>query len=284
MSTGTLPLKSADARVVENMPFEEYAAAEGLNGSSIVNLRRSPMYFKYVRENPQPATEALILGTYTHRLILEPHRRGDFAVWMGDYGRRYGKKWDAFLEENAGASIVTESQGDAMVGMAVAARGHLPILKYANAPGPTELSLFWTDSVSGRKFKCRLDKWIPSKKTVFDLKTARSCEKYKFGSQAYTLGYHIKMAVQWMGVWACFGVDADLKLGVVESKQPHESAVYRVPLDVRLQALEELDALVKKLTECERLNVWPAAETDETDLVLPNWATAESDTDFQLEM
>lgn len=280
MTNGTFPLMASDAKVVENMPFEEYAAAPGLNGSAIVQMRRSPMFYKWMRENPSPATPALTLGTYTHRLILEPERRGDFAVWTSDMGRRFGKRWDAFLAENPGASIVTESEGDSMVGMAVAARKHLPIRKYADAPGPTELSLFWTDSVTGRRMKCRLDKWIPEKRTVADLKTARSCEKHKFAAQAFQLGYPIKMAIQWSGVKACMGVEPRLKLMVVESKQPHESAVFRITPDILLMGLEEADALIKRISECERLNHWPAELDEETDLPIPAWAATTEDDDL----
>lgn len=284
MSTQTLPLTSTDARVIEDMPFEEYAAVDALNGSSIVNMRRSPMYYRHCKDNQPQPTDALILGTYTHRLILEPNRVGDFAIWTKEMGRRFGKTWDAFKAEHAGQSIVTEAECEQMVGMAVSARKCVPIRKYAEAKGPTEVSLFWTDTVTGRAMKCRLDKWIPKSRTVFDLKTARSCQRYKFGAQSYQLGYHIKMAIQGLGVKACFGVDAHLKLGAIESKAPHESAVYNVTSDIRLQGLEELDALVKRLDECERTNTWPADEQEESDLVLPSWATAQPDTEFELDM
>lgn len=275
---------AVDARVVENMPFAEYAAAPGLNGSKIINMRRSPLYFRHCVDNPAPPTDALILGVYTHRLILEPTRVGDFAIWgsEADQKVRNGKVWEAFKAAHTHQDIITVNECEAMVGMAVSVRKSLPIRKYADAQGPTELSLFWTDSVTGRALKCRLDKWIPKTRTVFDLKTTRCCQPYKFGAQAYQLAYHIKMAIQWMGVKACFGVDAHLKLGAIESKAPHESAVYRVTSDVRLQGIEELDALVKILDECEKTNKWPAEMEDESDLLLPTWATPTETEDFAI--
>jgi len=286
MTIKTLPLMAADARVVENMPFAAYAAAPGLNGSKIVNMRRSPLYFRYCVDNPQPPTPALTLGVYTHRLILEPTRVGDFAVWGSEDGHytekgkirpRNGGDWDAYRGAHSHQDIITKDECEAMVGMAVSVRKSLPIRRYADAPGPTELSLFWTDSVTGRKFKCRLDKWIPKTSTVFDLKTTRCCQPFKFGAQAYQLQYHVKMAIQWLGVKACFDVDASMKLGAIESKAPHESAVYRITSDVKLQGLEELDALVKILDECEKTNNWPAEMEVESDLLLPAWATPNED-------
>ena len=171
-----------------------------------------------------------------------------------------------------------------MVGMAVAARKYLPIRKYADAPGPTELSLFWTDTVSGRRMKCRIDKWIPDKHTVADLKSTRSTIARVFAQQAFQLGYHIKMAIQWSGVKACLGVEPRLKLMAVESRPPHESAVFRIPRDILLMGLEEGDTLIRRISECERLNLWPAELDEETDLLIPDWAATEQDTSFELDM
>ena len=33
-----------------DMSFEEYAAIDALNGSSIVNMRRSPMYYRHAKD------------------------------------------------------------------------------------------------------------------------------------------------------------------------------------------------------------------------------------------
>jgi hypothetical protein len=71
---------------------------------------------------------------------------------------------------------------------------------------------------------------------------------------------------------------------VIESKAPHESAVYNITSDILLQGLEELDALQKTLTMCEETNTWPPSQPEESDLVMPNWATVDSDTEFELDM
>ena len=269
----------------ENMSFEDYAAAPGINGSSIVHMRRSPMFYKFMRDNPQPPTSAMILGTATHRMILEPNRVGDFAVWDQEtQGRRFGKVWDAFRSENEGKLILTATERDAMIGMAVGARCNLPVRKYADAKGKCEVSMFWKDQVSGRQFKARVDKIIPSTHTVPDLKTCRSCQRHQFGAQAYKLGYHIKEAIYSSGYFAITGHKPHVKLLAIESKAPFESAVYRITSDVILQGLEELDVLLKMLDECEKSGTWPAEEEEETDLLLPTWATStEQREDLEIE-
>ena len=268
----------------EGMDFDGYAGIDALNGSSIVHMRRSPMFYKFMRDNPQPPTPAMVLGTATHRMILEPDRVNDFAVWgeQDDQKVRRGGVWEAFKAAHADRMIVTAAERDAMIGMAVGARKNIPIQKYANAKGKCEVSMFWTDPVSGRSFKGRVDKILPNH-TIFDLKTTRDCQSFKFGAQSYALGYHIKMALYWNGYKTITGHEPHLKLGAIESKAPHESAVYRVTKDVILQGLEELDVLLKTLAECEKTDTWPAAEEEETDLLLPTWATTQNDEDLILE-
>jgi exodeoxyribonuclease VIII len=268
-----------------DMDFDAYKAVGALNGSSLVHLRRSPMYFKWMRDHPQPSTPAMVLGTATHRMILEHDRVDDFVVWGEEVDQkvRRGKVWDQFQADHADKMIVTKGERDAMVGMSVGARRNAPIRKYADAKGKSEVSMFWVDKATGRRFKGRADKILDSGDAIFDLKTCRSCQRYKFGAQAYQLGYHIKMAIYWMGYKAITGKEPHMILGAIESTAPYESAVYRVTKDIILQGLEEMDTLLKTLAECEKDDRWPAAEEVETDLVLPTWATTEQDGDLEIE-
>lgn len=168
--------------------------------------------------------------------------------------------------------IITRRDRDRMVGMAVGARKHAPIMRYANAKGDTEVVMVWRDETTGRTMKGRIDKLIGGGKTVFDLKTTASCDKYKFGNQSYKLGYHIKMAIYWLGVKALTGHLPKLVLGAVENNPPHESATYRITSDALLQGLDDLAELIQKLAACEASGEWPAAEPDELELTLPTYA------------
>ena len=265
--------------IFTGLTFQEYEAIDALNGSSLLNMRKSPMYYRFIKDNPKEQTEAMLLGTATHRLILEPERVGDFAVWgLNEEEKvRRGKVWEDFKERNSGKLLITAEQRDAMVGMAVTARKNVPIMKYAGAKGACEVTMVWIDPDSGRVFKGRMDKLIAKGDVIFDLKTCRDCSKYRFGAQSYSLGYHIKMALYWQGYKALTGKDAKLVIGAVESKAPHESAVYRITSDVLLQGLEDMDVLIRRLEECERTGLWPAAEPEELELTLPGYAFKEAD-------
>ena len=261
-----------------DLPFEDYQRIDALNGSSIVNMRRSPMYYKWALDNPHADTPATYLGRAAPQMILEPDRAGDIAVWgeVEEQKVRRGKVWEQFLADNVGKMIVTRGERDITVGCMVSAHKNPLLRKYLAAEGRTEVTMVWHDPVSGRRFKGRVDKIIKNH-TIPDLKTCRSCSRYKFGAQAYQLGYHIKEAIYFNGYLTLTGHEPHMKLLPIESKAPYESAVYRVTKDVILQGLEELDALLKTLAECEESDFWPAAETEETDLMLPTWATTNDD-------
>lgn len=271
---------------VYGMSFEDYLAVDALNGSSLVHMRRSPMYYAWMYNHPQPPTDAMKLGTATHQLILQPERVGDFAVWgeAEDQKVRRGNVWAAFQAAHFDKMIVTRAERDAMVGMATGARMNIPIHKYADAKGCTEVSMFWTDPVSGRAYKGRVDKILDGH-VIADLKTCVSCQPRMFGTQSYRFGYHIKMAMYWSGYRQLTGHEPKMKLLAIEKKPPYESVVYRVTPSVIAQGLEEWQNLEAILNICEDTNRWPAEYEDETDLMIPAWATenTESLDEFAME-
>ena len=95
--------------IFPGVDWAEYQAIDALNGSSLLPMRRSPMLYKWMLDNPQPPTDAMTLGTATHRLILEPERVGDFEVWgeQEDQKVRRGQVWEAFRMAHAGQMIDT---------------------------------------------------------------------------------------------------------------------------------------------------------------------------------
>lgn len=260
--------------IYERMSFEDYAAVPALNGSKILHMRRSPMKYKHERDNPTPPSPAMELGTLVHRMVLEPGLVGEIAVWgeLEEQKVRRGKVWDAFREQNEGMLILTVQERDEILAMTASVLRNKPIRQYANAIGPTEVSLFWRHPVTNRRFKARIDKVVPESNTIFDLKTTRDCHSFRFGSQSYALGYHIKMALYAQGWEILTGKYPEVRLGAVDSKPPHESTVYRVTKDVLQQGAEDLNKLVYRIEKCEKERKWPAENEGETDLLLPQWA------------
>lgn len=265
-----------------NVPFDKYSLLDGLSASAIKTMKRSPMQYRYSRDNPTPATPALILGHAVHTAVLEPHKFAtEYMVWEG--GVRRGKAWDAFCEEAEadGRTIVTQDQFDTAMAMRDVVRGFPLAMRYLKA-GTKEVTMQWHDPALKRDFKGRPD-WITEIDGVpwiIDLKSTRDSTPYRFGGQSYALGYHMQFALYADGYYYLTGRLPRFAVIAVESKPPYEPAVYVVPSEVLQQGHEDYAQLVVKITECEAENKWAPAQECEGELSLPTYAYADNGDDL----
>ena len=141
--------------------------------------------------------------------------------------------------------------------------------------------MIWKDKAIDRLFKGRIDYLREDGHPVIvDMKTTRDSRPFKFGNQAFNLGYHIKLALYQNGYYALTGEMAGVKIIAVESKPPYETAVYNVPSDVLQQGQDDYAQLMRKILDCEALGEWPGANEVEADLTLPSYAYTEVSDDL----
>jgi hypothetical protein len=264
----------------ENLPRAEYDAIEADNFSKLKYLERSPMAYRHHRDNPTPATAPMILGNAAHRAILEPHMK-DFAIWPGP-GRRFGKEWDLFCELNAGKILLNDKEHKLVEGMREAVHANPLTRKYLRV-GKSELTMVWRDLTFKRDFKARIDRLIQidDEPYLIGLKSTADCRDFRFGADAFKMAYYVQDAIYQNGYFYLTGELPQVVIIAVESKPPHESAVYRVPNDVLRQGQADLAKWMVRLAECEKTNTWPPAVEEEQDLVLPSYAYPGGD--FQMD-
>ena len=257
--------------------FSDYASIDAHNGSSVVNMTRSPLYYRWQKDHPEPPSPSMILGTITHRMILEPDSIGDFVTWgeKPDQKVRLGKVWDAFRDEHEGKTIITRKERDDMVQIAVAVRRN-PVIASLLKDGRSEVSMVWKDTEMGHLCKGRMD-YLRADPMILDLKTCRDARPFQFGNQAYKLGYHVKLAMYQDGYFALTGELAPVKIIAVENKPPYDCAIYAVPSDVLQQGAEDYQRLMRRILECEESGIWPGAVEGESALSLPTYAFSEVD-------
>jgi hypothetical protein len=66
----------------------------------------------------------------------------------------------------------------------------------------------------------------------------------------------------------------------VESKPPHETAVYSISVDIMRTGHQLVARWAEILTECEKAGTWPAAVEGIVPLNLPSWAVPDGDFGF----
>ena len=281
MSARTLE-SNRTGRIVAGVDFAKYRAAAGVNVSSLKEFNRSPLHFKYARENPKPTTAAMSLGTAAHCATLEPERFAEaFVTWTG--GIRRGKEWESFKADAEAAQrlVLTDDERDTAQAIAAAVRGTPEALAYLER-GEAEVSMAWHHDEPAMLLKGRVD-WL----TVVDgcdvlvgLKTTRDIRPRKFAAQAADLCYHWQWSFYADGFERITGRKPLVVEIVVESAAPHAVAVYRIPEHVLERGRQEYRAALEQLALCEASGVWPGPVVGEVEFDLPGWAYPEDESEI----
>jgi len=130
------------------MRFADYAAAVGINFSTLKHMAKSPLHYRYAVENPPAETPAMLLGRATHTAVFEPERfQLNYALWPGD---RRGNAYQQFADEATmqGRSILKASEYDTAQAIRNAVRG-TPEVAALLEKGFPEVSLFWNNPITG---------------------------------------------------------------------------------------------------------------------------------------
>lgn len=267
--------------IQSRIPFDEYRAMAGINGSLLKELRHSPQMFAFRKHNPK-VSKSLTFGQGGHCAVLEPERFDtDYAVWerrtdSGNLAPRNGQHWDRFRAEHPNQTILTADEYAKTRTLQAAIRSNVDAMRYLDQAGDPEVTM--QALLFGRQCKGRLD-WLchdwedPSRPALVGLKTARDCRPRQFGRQAFALGYHISWAF-YLDLYKAITSHPNPKVVeiVVESEPPHAVTVYVIPDDVLQLGFDEYTTLLAKLDECERADQWPGPSAGEHALALPSYA------------
>lgn len=189
------------------MPAADYHA-DAANGSSDLELfRQSRREYHAVKvaktKPPKAATEPMQLGTMIHCKLFEPEKfhevvadplpklAPDGKKWLRRQGSDHEKWWQEELNKREGRIACDADTLETVDNVVAAIRANPWAARILGEPGETEYSVFWTDSETGLRLKCRFD-WFSA--TVLDLKTTASADPRDYSRQVFRLGYHRKWA------------------------------------------------------------------------------------------
>lgn len=196
--------------VIDNLKAEVYRKAPGLSFSGLSRLEASPAHYQaYLHEERDPS-DAMRIGTLTHRRILEPELFAATVacepkveeipgalVTVDDLKKRLAELklpvsgsrpaliervleadpkaiiWERYLAEiGKGKELITPADRDLIDGMADAVFSH-SIAKEVFKNGLPEVSCFGVHEPTGARIKARFDWWRPMDGIIADLKTCR---------------------------------------------------------------------------------------------------------------
>jgi exodeoxyribonuclease VIII len=253
------------------MTEQEYRQAEGVNKSTLWNLRKSPAHYKYFLENQREDTAAFAFGRAVHAAILTPSAfKKDFVVIPEGIDRRTkaGKEeYQAFLDASAGKEILTAADAETVKAIVKAFkknRDAVQLLKGTKREKP----LFWTDD-NGIFCKCRIDAYKAG--LIVDLKTAQDAETETFTKEALRYGYDVQ-AAHYLDAYQHkeSAVRPEWYFIVIEKAEPYAINILRADIGFLDYGFIRRQELIEKLKVCQDQKAYPDYGINE--LCLPAWA------------
>ena len=207
------------------MTEKEYRAHPAVSRSELWRLLSgTPEKYRYYKDNPQPATDALIFGQALHMSVLQPEiYEANFAV-MPDVDRRTksGKQiWEQFAAENEGKTFISANFQNKIDDMTAKLNSDPFASKLLS--GEREKPYFWTDDMTGEECKCRVDCITQMGGTTYivDIKTAENAASDEFTRKSIKYGYPMQAAMYSEGVKKATGTSGNFVFVIIEKEPPY---------------------------------------------------------------
>lgn len=260
------------------MNFADYLAIDAVNWSSLKNMAKSPLHYKYWRENDRPDTAAMAVGRACHTAVFEPMRfLRDYALFEG--ARRQGKAWDAFEALHAHQTILKVEEYERALAVAASVRAH-PVAAQLLAKCAFEVPIQWVDEATGIRCKGRLDGISESLPACVDLKTSGDITERRFMANAARMAYHCQFAMYSDGHFAVAKKYVPFYVIAVEQKPPHDVGVFRVADDDLYAGQETYRELLRGVKYCQETNNWPGQYPGEITPRFPTWIFNDTEDDL----
>lgn len=250
------------------MPSEQYKNTFALSFSGMKALRRNPQFFWTWHHNPDRVeTRSMSLGTLVHRLVLEPHREHEIAVWTGKV--RNGKAWDLFEVENQGKIITKPDEYDQARRMRDSILANPYVASALRKPGKAEMEFHGIDAQFGCPVKGCFD-WL-GEEILLDLKkTGESIHEFETKS-IWNYDYHVQMSFYLRLAEIYDGRRRSFGWVVVEDDPPY-STMMVLPQPEHLEiGKREVERMLEKFSECWTAKAWPGYDTEMKLAEIPEW-------------
>jgi len=264
---------------IYNVDERFYHSGTGLSRSSLLHMLKTPLHYKYAKENPEESrTKALNFGVAFHAQVLEPHTYADRIAIKPDSKKttKAGKEEHAIFEyHNRNKVIITKDEDQSIFDMAESIRKSSSAMDLLTG-GFNEISAYSNiESVSGQDVFCkaRADYIIPSGNILVDVKTTISASFEDFQRAAYKYKYHIQTAYYCDIFTKVTGQEYDSFAFIcVEKSPPYAVKCYVVDKTFIAAGRVEYTRALQLYADCVKNNKWDGYEDRYHTLTLPAYA------------
>jgi len=240
---------------------KEYRSHPAISRSELWRMNESPEKFKWFKDNPPPATEALLQGQIIHKLLLEPDTFFDeFVVAPAVDGRtKDGKKALAeFAPTICGRTVIDQKDYALARRMVEKCLSDEEVVKLLS--GVHEQEFFWTDEMTGEQCKCRVDclTEIDGEPVIVDYKTTANAATYKFNRDLFSWGYHFQTAMYGEGVRVNLGLGKLPRFIFIAQEKKPPYAINRIEAteDVIQLGYDKFRELLGMYHDCKETDYW----------------------------
>lgn len=261
---------------VHDMPAEQYFASDAVSNSDLkwITPPYTPAHFRAYKDGQieREETEAMRIGTLTHRCILEPEKmKGSFVVKPAgmNFTTKEGRAWrDAQTQ-----TIIAQDHADMIARMADAVWKH-PQARTLITGSERERSLFVRED--SLWLRSRVDCLTNHRSNIIaDLKTCELDDLASVETAIYKYGYY-RQAAFYLRVAQALGLGKEKFVFIfVEKTPPHCVALYALTDEALEAGNMEVDASLTLLKHCMAEDHWPGREPGINEASLPNWALKE---------
>ena len=279
--------------IYEDVDFDTYKSWDAVNKSALDQMwDLSPLHYKYFLDHEEEETEALIVGSALHTLVLEPDEFDkrflvadtcsaivrSTGVKCTKAGQVFdGERWFCGIHGKGfplapGIKRLTQKQSDLVYAMAAGILKSDVAKAFINDEGHNELSIVWDDSATGIRCKGRIDlERIQSWGSIGDLKTTDSPTPWDFQRSISGYGYDRQVAWYIDGATAV-GIKPESFVFICpEKKPPYDVGLFRMQSDAIAIGREQNEWLMKRLKWCRDNNAWPPATGAFEDISVPRF-------------
>ena len=245
-----------------------------ISNSELSRLKESPKLYhqEYVLGKAGKTTDAMLLGSMVHTMVLEPEK---YLTEFNpvDSSKRDTKKFEQAVTDNPDRTCVLLSQHNKVELIVNAILSH--------AEFATCMSMIDEWSViekridfdwQGTLCRCKPDLLLPHNKLCVDLKTTADATPEGFAKSVASYGYHRQQAFYSEAIKQTYGEEFRFLFAVVETSEPFNAAVYELDAASVDAGRQEINLLLDELERRTRDNDWtPEYSKGIVPLTLPRW-------------
>jgi PDDEXK-like domain of unknown function (DUF3799) len=255
---------------------EYHRDTSAVSSSTLKLILRSPAHCLAYQREGKVETAAMLNGRAVHAALLEPDVfDAEFAVVPKvDKRTKEGRaQLETFHGENAGKQLIEAGELDYIGRLQLALQRHPRARKLIELPGDAELSLFWTDPVTGLRLKARPDRLLRALPILVEAKTTCNAERSAFARKIVDLDYHLSLALYLEGVRQVLQRTVQPIFLVIEDHS-FEVCLYQPDVEMLRIGHQRFRYAVETYARCAQANDWPGYQPDACieEISLPTWA------------